>query len=88
MFGGKMGDIMSLMKNAKNIEKMMEKKKRFGGLPLDPVLFGAHVSFAQLPQGATNSKKSDHLTTTGSPTRDPTRPGPQAWRISLKLLVL
>ena len=25
MFGGKMGDIMSLMKNAKNIEKMMKK---------------------------------------------------------------
>jgi|GEM_PF-1532172 nucleoid-associated protein EbfC len=25
MFGGKMGDIMSLMKNAKNIEKMMKQ---------------------------------------------------------------
>ena len=49
-----------------------------GGLPRD---FEERVSPAQPPQGGALNKKRDHITASGSQTRDPTRPGPEAQRI-------
>ena len=64
----------------------------FGGLILDPGDFRGtspglrrdfkgRVSPAQPPQGGALNKKRDHITASGSQTRDPTRPGPEARRI-------
>ena len=76
--------------NKKGIKIVVDFGLPFAGLTLDRRAlrrdFDAHVSLAQPPQGTTYSKKRDHITTTGSPTRDPTRPGPEARRI-FKILI-
>ena len=73
--------------NKKGIKIVVDFGLPFAGLTLDRRHFGAHVSLAQPPQGTTYSKKRDHITTTGSPTRDPTRPGPEARRIYMFIIL-
>ena len=66
----------------KGIKVVVDFGLPFAGLTLDRVHFDAHfdahVSLAQLPQGSAIIKKSDHVTTAGPQTRDPTRRGPEA----------